>query len=217
MVAVTERLGCFLAGRIRLQWAVAVGRFRGGVGRIRPIDAGGGSQDELPDPLLAAKFEHVQSPGRVRLHKGPGVLNACPYPGARRQVDDGVKFALKDRRLRIENLAVRNVASDELETSQSLQLTQAKLLHAHIVGIVQVIHAGNGMPLLDQHFTDPAPDKPGRAGNKIISHKCYLMEFLKNVLTTKYKNKHQVLFYFPRCRLVAFVVNSLSLVLLHDR
>ena len=49
--------------------------------------------------------------------------------------------------MRSEDGAVGNILPDEFESGQRLQLAQAMFFHAHVVSVVQVVHAGDGMSL----------------------------------------------------------------------
>ena len=72
--------------------------------------------------------------------------------------------------MRSEDGAVGNILPDEFESGQRLQLAQAMLFHAHVIDVVQVVHADDSMALLDQHFGDTRADESGCAGNQVISH-----------------------------------------------
>ena len=56
------------------------------------------------------------------------------------------------------------------KTGHSLQSLEPVFLHAHIVGIVHIINACNGMPLFQEHFRNPRGDKAGSTGHQVMSH-----------------------------------------------
>ena len=161
----SQRFSPFLAGRIGLQGVVAVGCFGRGNGGIGSVDAGCGGQHEFADAPHPAQVEQVQGPDDVRLHECPGVFDARPHPCTGRQVDHPVEC-----RQACQGGTVGDIQFMEVEGGQGPQPTQAVLLHADIVGVVQVVHAGDGVTLLDQHFRGACPDEPGCAGDQIVCH-----------------------------------------------
>jgi len=69
-----------------------------------------------------------------------------------------LRLIIEDGRSRIS--AIRDVITDKIKARHGLQFPQAILLHARVIGIVQVIHTNDGMPSLDQNFEVRAPMKP---------------------------------------------------------
>jgi hypothetical protein len=68
----------------------------------------------------------------------PGIFNALPHPGARRQVEDGVKGRLVGKHGR-QLGQTGDVDFLEVKARPALQALQAPALEAHIVGVVQVV------------------------------------------------------------------------------
>jgi hypothetical protein len=84
-------------------------------------------------------------------------------------------------------VAVANVQPVELEARPTLQLRQAPLLQAHVVGVVQVVHAHDGMAICQQELGDLRSDETGNAGNQVSSHQVVLL-MISDATTNRFQN-----------------------------
>jgi hypothetical protein len=60
------------------------------------------------------------------------------------------------------------------EARLSLKLSQPPLLQARVVGVVNVIYAGNAMALRQQQFCHFRANKAGAAGYQVVSHRSFI-------------------------------------------
>jgi len=58
----------------------------------------------------------------------------------------------------------------EVEVVPALELGQAPVLERHVIGVVEVVHAGHDVTVIQQELGDLLADETGRAGDKITSH-----------------------------------------------
>src|SRR5512138_873984 len=100
------------------------------------------------------------------------MIDTAPDTCIRSEVDDGIE-PLTGQLVYIR--LARYVELAEAEAGDLLQRGQPVMLHAHIIGVVQVIDADNGMSIAGKELCGARTNETGGAGDQIVSHRLCLV------------------------------------------
>jgi hypothetical protein len=168
VVGMRHDFSAFLAGGVGLEGMGGVVILGMGLGSVVAIEAGGGSEDELGHPGLAAVFEEVEGAGGVGVEVEPGVEDAVADTSGGGEVDDGDGGSWEELFEGRDSLGVGDVKVHEGEAGEGEEAIQAVLFHADVVGGVEVVDAEDGVTGLEEEVADAGGNKTGRSCNKVI-------------------------------------------------
>ena len=101
----------------------------------------------------------------IRRDVGERIPERMPHAGLRRQMDDALDPRIGGAELG-NRLTVGDVEALEAEPGLCKQALQSRLLQAHVVVRVQIVHAENFVAARQQRLRDMIADEPGGAGEQ---------------------------------------------------
>ena len=115
---------------------------------------GGGGQDETWHGVAHRSVDQCERPARVFLQIAHGLLHAFPYQGKGGEMDDRMPGAAGQHRIDLSSIG--NIGDHKFHAGGD----------CCAMALAQVVHNGNGSPLLDQKVYHVAADIAGAAGDK---------------------------------------------------
>ena len=147
-------------------------RIDAGIGRERRLGdaavdrAGAGVDDVLQRGQFAAELQEHHLAHHIGLHVGVGIDQGVAHSGLGREMDDpGDRSALRRDR-RGHGLAVGDVGAGEGEARVWLQQGEPRFLEAHVVVVVQIVHAEDALAAREQRPAHVEADEAGGPGHE---------------------------------------------------
>jgi len=177
MIAGTDGLCTLFAGGIGRERIVGDSILAIGHGRVRAIETGLGSKDELADLVFAGQVQQIERAVDIGIDIDPRVLHRVTHASPGSQVNDG-RESFPHRIVLTEQLPqsravadVHPVKGERRRLRTGLQLGQPPCLEANVIGIIDAINAHHVVTLLQKKPGDLRSDKPRDAGYQIGCHR----------------------------------------------
>ena len=116
----------------------------------------------MRDSPRLGRFEHVVSPGDIRLDVGERVFHRRLHPGPRRNMHNGIEFCAGDDPAHL--LRIANVPFDHFHLA--LEVPDVSPFDGRIVKVVEIVQRGHGMPGAEQFAHSMGADKSGATGHE---------------------------------------------------
>ncbi len=98
-----------------------------------------------------------------------GILDAVADPGAGGEVEDGVETVRGEDGF--DFVEILDVGLDEGEAGASLERGEAVPLHAHVIGVVEIVETHDLDALVEEQARDTRGDEAGGAGDEDTFHR----------------------------------------------
>ena len=164
VVRVAEHLAGFLRRRVWREWPVGNGVFAIRRRASRTVDAGRRGLHQFGHVIRLACPQQVQRTADVAVDIRLGVFHRCSHPGPRRQVDHRVEAFREET---VDCSRVGDVHSVEAEPLPGIELGEPPLFKSDVVGVIQIVDAGNFRATIQQQLRHTTADEPGGSRNEI--------------------------------------------------
>ena len=128
------------------------------------IEGGGGGEHEFFNPVLLHAFQQIEGAVGVGGHIHMGIFHAIAHPGPGGEIEYGGET------LRAEDLLeggqIFDIAFDKGKARPALELLEAVVLDPDVVVVVEVVHADDRDPGIEQEPGGFRSDKAGDAGDQ---------------------------------------------------